>query len=71
MLVDARELDRKKMAIRHTVADGGEVELLFRGRTYGTVVPQQRLETERAELAQLRARVLDLQKQVEQQGAQA
>lgn len=64
MLIDAAELDRKKMELRHTVAGGGEVDLAFRGRAYGTVVPRQQREAERAELAQLRKQVAELQQQL-------
>lgn len=61
LTVSAEQLDRLKMTIRNTVSDGGEVALTFRGRQYGTVVPANQLESERAELANLRRRVAELE----------
>jgi antitoxin (DNA-binding transcriptional repressor) of toxin-antitoxin stability system len=61
LTIPAEELDRQKMTIRHTVRDGGEVALTFRGRQYGTIVPASQLEAERAELAVLRRRVAELE----------
>ena len=63
--IPAEDLGLRKKELRHTVARGEEVSLTFRGRHYGTVVPLTRLEAQRTELDELRARVAELESQLQ------
>lgn len=63
--INAENLGRRKMELRHTIRDGGEVDLTFRDRPYARVVPIERLRAERDELAALRRRVDELERQLQ------
>ena len=51
----SESLQRNAGMVRRVIRSGGEIELTFRSKPYGRIVPHEQLEAERAELIQLRA----------------
>ncbi len=51
----SENLQRNAGMVRRVIRSGGEIELTFRSKPYGRIVPHDQLEAERAELARLRA----------------
>lgn len=57
-------LRQQPRLLRKTVSEGEEAGISFHARVYGVLVPFDKLQRERDELAKLRARVEELEAQL-------
>lgn len=67
--IESREMSSNPMRLRHAVQSGDEVGLTFRGALYAAVVPWEQHQAERAERAELRQRVAELEMQLHEEEA--
>ena len=60
------QVSQRPMDLRHAIRDGHDVGLTFRHSIYAAVIPWAKREQELTELAELRARVAELEQQREE-----